>query len=145
MIKAPRFPFRFNDNKGYENNPSNKETIKFHLTNLFMTSPGERISDRDYGIGIRRFLFEPNVSAITGNIKVLIEDKIREYIPYIEVVNLNVVSFEEENSLGISLRYKILKTAEMDVISFEISSPDLMSSPSYWGKKYAKKTIYWLY
>ena len=131
MIKAPKFPFAFSEKRGYENNMSSKDVIRFHLTNLFMTNPGERIDDENYGIGIRRFLFEPNVSQITQNIKQLIRNKISQYMPYIEVQALDVISIEEKNSLGISLKYFIPDSADIDVISFEVEAMETASSPSY--------------
>ena len=141
MIKAPKFPFLFNDSKGFLDTSSIKEIIHFHLTNLFMTNPGERISDEEYGIGIKRYLFENGVDSILGEIEDEIIDQIGRYLPYIELNAVDVGFREEQNSLSISLAYKILDTAENDVISFEISTFE-QENLTYWGEKYAIKTKY---
>ena len=130
MIKSPKFPFLSNQTKGFLDNTTNKQAIIFHLTNLFMTNPGEKISNPNYGIGIRRFLFENGVQQIVGNIKLLILDQIAIYMPYIRVNQSNVEFTPETNTLAISLNYTILETAENDVLTFEVSTAQ-NSSISY--------------
>lgn len=128
MIKAPMFPFRANDTKGFENYSSNKEVIKFHIKNLFLTNPGERISVPEYGIGVRRYLFENITQGLLNNLKDVILDQIARYMPYIRVEESAVNDFPEENKISISLRYTILETAEKDVLTFElatVSEPEL--------------------
>ena len=122
MIKAPMFPFRTNDTKGFENYSSNKEVIKFHIKNLFLTNPGERISVPDYGIGVRRYLFENITQGLLNNLKDVILDQIARYMPYIRVEESAVNDFPEENKISISLRYTILETAEKDVLTFELAT-----------------------
>ena len=128
MIKAPMFPFKTNDTKGFRNYDSNKEVIKFHIKNLFLTNPGERISVPDYGIGVRRYLFENITQGLLNNLKDVILDQISRYMPYIRVEESAINDFPEENKISISLRYTILETAEKDVLTFELattSEPDL--------------------
>lgn len=122
MIKAPKFPFAFNDNKSFLNNDSSKEAIRFHLTNLFLTNPGEKISDGSYGIGMRKYLFENGEQDITGVIESRIEEQISRYMPYIRVNQVGVNFVEETNSLAVSLDYTILETSEDDVVTFEIGT-----------------------
>ena len=122
MIKAPMFPFRTNDTKGFENYSSNKEVIKFHIKNLFLTNPGERISVPNYGIGVRRYLFENITQGLLNNLKDVILDQIARYMPYIRVEESAVNDFPEENKISISLRYTILETAEKDVLTFELAT-----------------------
>ena len=45
MIFAPSIPLHFDDTFGYDNVQSVQELAKFHLTNLLLTNPGEKISD----------------------------------------------------------------------------------------------------
>ena len=58
MIYAPLIPLQFDDTYGYQNVADVKQLIKFHLTNLLLTNPGERITMPGYGVGIKQFLFE---------------------------------------------------------------------------------------
>jgi len=124
MIKAPIFPFRTNDTKGFENYNSNKEVVKFHIKNLFLTNPGERIGNPDYGIGVRRYLFENITQGLLNNLEDVILDQILAYMPYIRVEDIALSDFPEENKISISLRYTILETAERDVLTFELTTSD---------------------
>tara|TARA_R100000388_G_C7221828_1_gene149425 strand:+ start:419 stop:811 length:393 start_codon:yes stop_codon:yes gene_type:complete len=122
MIKAPIFPFKTNDTKGFENYSSTKEVIKFHIKNLFLTNPGERISKPQYGIGIRRYLFENISQGLLNNLEDVVLDQIQLYMPYIRVEESAINDFPEENKISISLRYTILETAEKDVLTFELAT-----------------------
>ena len=37
---------------------SYKKEVKQNIKNLLLTSPGERVMNPDFGVGLRRFLFE---------------------------------------------------------------------------------------
>ena len=124
MIKTPKFPLMFNEDKGFLNNSDLKQTIQFHLTNLFLTNPGEKISDGNYGIGMRRFLFEPGLQGITQEIKSIMLSQIAGYMPYIRVEESNVAFLEEKNTLSVSLKYTILETSEIDIITFEVATSE---------------------
>ena len=124
MIKAPKFPFMFNDNKGFLDNPSDKEVIRFHLTNLLLTNPGEKISDGSYGIGMRKYLFENGAEEIIDVIETQIKRQLSTYMPYIQINQVNVDFVEETNSLAVSLNYTILETSENDVVTFEIGAAE---------------------
>lgn len=122
MIKAPMFPFKTNDTKGFENYSSSKDVIKFHIKNLFLTNPGERISLPQYGIGVRRILFENITQGLLNNLEDVIQDQISLHMPYIAVEEIAINDFPEENKISISLRYTILETAEKDVITLELTT-----------------------
>ena len=44
MIYAPKFPLQFKEKKGFENTGNIKELVRFHMINLILTNPGEKIS-----------------------------------------------------------------------------------------------------
>ena len=58
MILTPQFPLSFSNKGGYEKIRTRKKLAKFHLTNLLLTNPGEKISIPEYGVGLRKYLFD---------------------------------------------------------------------------------------
>ena len=124
MIKAPIFPFMINDTRGIENYSSSKDAVRFHIKNLFLTNPGEKISNMSYGVGIRRYLFENITQGLLNNLEDVITDQIQTFMPYIGLEEIQVNDFPEENKLAVSLRYTILETAEKDVLTFELATQD---------------------
>ena len=43
---------------------SYKEEVKQNFKNLLLTSPGERMMDPDFGVGLRRYLFEQRTHSV---------------------------------------------------------------------------------
>ena len=39
-----------------------KEQIKTNLINVLLTEPGERVNEPDFGVGLKKLLFEPNIN-----------------------------------------------------------------------------------
>ena len=121
MIFAPKFPLRFKEQKGFEDVNGLKELIRFHLTNLLLTSPGEKISDSEYGVGVRRYLFEQMTDGFINNIEDNITFAIGRYLSYINLEAVEVNPFPEENKITIVIRYSIVNTKEKDVLAIELS------------------------
>ncbi len=63
-----------------------------NLKMLILTSPGERVMEPNYGVGIRGYLFEQNTVGLQSTLKRRIVDQIATYLPYIEVRDLEVAS-----------------------------------------------------
>lgn len=66
---------------------------------LLLTSPGEKMMNPDFGIGMRNFLFEPNVSQTYGSIVSRINSQVDKYLPYITITDISFISSEDDDSL----------------------------------------------
>jgi len=121
MIFAPKFPLRFKEQKGFENVLDAKELIRFHLMNILMTSPGEKISDSNFGVGIRNYLFENISDGLINNLRDIINEQISSYAPYVSTTQIRILPFPEQNKLVISISYNISNTRDSDVINLEFS------------------------
>ena len=83
--------------------------IKQNFKNLVLTSPGERIMNTDFGVGIRNILFE-NYPTAKNIIKNRVESQVRKYMPFINIqnilfdtVDLDQVPLEERNILSVKI------------------------------------------
>ena len=96
-----------------------KELARFNLKNIILTSPGERIMDINFGVGIKQYLFEQNVD----NNKVEIENNIRSqtrlYAPYIDFLNIQITN--EENSLILVIKYEVKTANIIDILNLTIT------------------------
>ena len=79
-IFAPVIPLVPDDVSGYKMYDNLKSVVSFHLKNLLLTSPGERIHDPNYGVGVRRFLFEQSTRSALSRIESKISSKIGSYL-----------------------------------------------------------------
>ena len=107
MILTPKFPLSFDDTYGFANSDTIREVVHFHLKNLILTNPGEKISDPSYGVGVRQYLFEPGTSGLVNAISDEILSAIKIHLTYLRDVSVAVESLFEENKINIKITYTI--------------------------------------
>jgi phage baseplate assembly protein W len=91
----------------YRTTKTFSDQIKQNLKCLFFTSPGEKITDLYFGIGIKRFLFETITVSKKEEIRAKIFSQIGKYITSIKIQNLDLNFNEETHILNISLSFYI--------------------------------------
>ena len=64
--------------------------VKSKIFILLKTDPGERVFNPTFGLGMRRYLFEPITEYTIDDIKQKIQDKIAQYIPEVYISSLEV-------------------------------------------------------
>ena len=57
-----------------------------------MTSPGEKLHHPNFGIGMRRFLFENDTLALHNTIKNKITKQVQTYVPSIKTTRIDILS-----------------------------------------------------
>jgi uncharacterized protein len=58
---------------------------KQNLKMLILTSPGERMMDINFGVGLKRYLFDMNNEATYQDIASNIRSQVSRYMPFIEI------------------------------------------------------------
>ena len=81
------------------------ENVKQNLKHLMLTNPGERVWIPDFGVGVRRYLFENQSARVVAELESRIMTQINTYMPGVVVKDLDVVL--ESQVLNIRLRYYI--------------------------------------
>jgi len=83
------------------------DQAKENLINLILTVEGERVYHPTFGSNLMRYIFEP----ITDQLKQLIITDITEtiniWLPYIEITNIEIKTFEDDPGLDLSLSISI--------------------------------------
>ena len=105
----------------YELNKNLRDVVKQNLKNLVLTSPGERVMLPDFGVGARRFLFEPNTGLVFSDLKSRITSQLTKYLPFIQLEDLIVLTSEQDaslspNSARLILKYNIGVVNEQDTL-----------------------------
>ena len=80
-----------------------RNAIKQNLKTIILTSPGERIWFPNFGVGVKRYLFEQLTEGNIYQIKQSIEDQVRTYAPYITDILVNV---EKGTDLATNINHK---------------------------------------
>ena len=99
-----------------------KVAANFLFENILMTNPGEKLSDPNFGIGLRSFLFEPQNSFY--DLESIIRDQLSSYAQGIQILNVAVdLSGVDANSVAISIKYlNPNKTIEEYLLNTDLGS-----------------------
>ena len=81
-----------------------KEQVKSNLLNLLLTEKGERINQPDFGIGLKKLLFEPNIDEETLTESIV--NQMGIFIPEISLLDTKVEFIADENLLYIIITYQ---------------------------------------
>tara|TARA_R100000900_G_scaffold128713_4_gene104467 strand:- start:120 stop:608 length:489 start_codon:yes stop_codon:yes gene_type:complete len=97
-----------------------ENAIRNSITNIFLTVPGEKILSPEFGLDLRRYLFEPISDFSAFAIKDDIKNRLPEMEPRITIQNVVVIPYAEENE------YRI--TMQIDIPSLDVYGLSLRSS-----------------
>jgi phage baseplate assembly protein W len=121
-------PFQKDPNDGFALLQTIKEVAAQNIKMVLYTEPGERVFDPQFGVGIKRYLFQPDVQEVRTQIRSRITDQIKKYLPYINIIDIslssrtingtNATMEQESNRLTIRIKYQISNF--LDVQTLEI-------------------------
>ena len=119
---SPALPLSYDDVDGfYVLTKTFAQNAKQNFKNLILTSPGERVMQPDFGVGIKRYLLENNTLEVRTGISESIEMQVKKYMPFIVVRELEF--FETNNSgeysqiLKVGITYSISGRAIVDTLN----------------------------
>ena len=103
------------------------ETTKQNFKNLLLTIPGERIMDLNFGIGLKRYLFEPDATFLRDEIEGRIRNQLRKYMPHVILVDVEFQSSLDpsqeqlgDHVLGIRLVYRVEPFNQNDFLDITV-------------------------
>jgi len=93
------------------------DQVKSNLINVLLTSPGERINEPLFGVGIYDQLFKQEVNSET--LKARIQRQTELFVPEVEVINLNIN--QNDHDVIIEVVYQLLANNAMDAITLTLN------------------------
>jgi len=122
---SPALPLTLDKKDGYKMNKNIKDVIKQNFKMLVLTSPGERIMLPNFGVGLRRFLFEPMTTIQFGKIESRIQNQIEQYMPFLSLIEVKFLTQEQDpsvllNEVSVSVRYAIPSINTIDEINLRL-------------------------
>jgi|32_taG_2_1085360.scaffolds.fasta_scaffold00258_4 phage baseplate assembly protein W len=119
---GPKLPLAPNDidGAGFGLVKTVAEEIQQNLTHIILTSPGERIMDIDFGVGLRRFLFEQMMPQTEEKIEARIYSQVNQYMPFVKIEKIEFFKNEFLNLLSVSLTYNVPSISEKDILLLEL-------------------------
>ena len=100
----PKIPMHTNRVDGVALTKTMIENVKQNLKMLFLTSPGERVMIPEFGVGLRRYLFEPLTPDVLAGIHARIQQQMKRYTPYVRIDQLRIFSALDESARDPSIQ-----------------------------------------
>lgn len=124
---APRLPLSLDSEYGYEMLKSIKEVAKQNFKCLVLTSPGERMMDPLFGVGIKKYLFENITPAVRLEMDYSIKQQVATYMPFIQIREILIESGDDftppdYNKLFISINYTINSRGISDSLKINLKN-----------------------
>ena len=111
----------FNAPGVFRPNYTTKAAIKNNLINYFLTNPGERPLNPNFGGGLRAFVFEQIVDDNLNFLKERISSNLSIFFSNIKIINLEILKQENDNTITISLTYKVINTNINDTLQIDFT------------------------
>lgn len=92
MPKAINIKFPIEDdvekNVLFKQNFVSKDALVSNLLLLLLTEEGERLYMSDYGMNLKKYIFEPNDQITESDITQEIRDRVKRFIPQLTITNV---------------------------------------------------------
>ena len=115
--------FPLNEKNLFSGTETIEDQAKANLLNLLLTKKGDRINLPDFGVGLKRLLFETQID--TATLEARIDNQVKIYIPEITLISANANFSPNEHILYIRITYRYNPSNEVDAIqlNFNDKSP----------------------
>ena len=97
------------------------DEVQQNLIHIIMTNPGERTMDGNFGVGMRKFLFEQMVPQTTSRIESRIRSQVKRYMSFVNIEEILFNLNESKNLLGIRIVYNVPNVVKDAVIILDFT------------------------
>tara|TARA_R110002153_G_scaffold212111_1_gene364665 strand:- start:206 stop:613 length:408 start_codon:yes stop_codon:yes gene_type:complete len=106
---------------GFTSNYTTAEATRYNLINFFLTNPGERIGNPEFGGGLRDFIFSQIGQESMEFLQQDIQSKISREFPNVDVQELNVTTNPDNNEVSVAMFYAIIDTNIEDEVTLNFA------------------------
>jgi len=107
--------FPLNEVNMFKGTPTVKEQVKSNLINVLLTEQGERVNDPNFGVGLKKLLFEQNIDK--ESLEEKINFQINFYIPEISLISVLVGSIDNGNKVSLTISYRFNLDGTTDALT----------------------------
>ena len=121
---SPKLPLTLDLTDGFRLNRTIGEMVQQNFKMLILTSPGERIMEPLFGVGLYNFLFELNTIHTKTQIRERVVQQTRKYMPFVDILSIEFGPSEgpevDRTFLGIVIRYRIPSLREVSILRIKL-------------------------
>tara|TARA_R110000824_G_scaffold5670_8_gene26079 strand:+ start:415 stop:813 length:399 start_codon:yes stop_codon:yes gene_type:complete len=128
---SPKLPLTIDPSDGVLLNKTYSDVAKQNFKMLLLTIPGERVMDPFFGVGLQKYFFENMTPAVLNRIKTNIREQTVKYLPYINMlkldINTDVKKTSDVNAISVYIKYEIKTLNMFDWIKIDFDlNPELL-------------------
>lgn len=123
---SPLLPLTTDPNDGIALTKTYQQVASQNLKMLVLTIPGERVMIPEFGVGLKKYLFENAGNELNSAIEQKIFEQVNKYLPYIEILGINFNDSSgggtdpDRNILSVAIRYFIKPLDLEDVLEVSL-------------------------
>jgi len=112
----------------YGLNQNYVEMAAQNLKMLILTSPGERMMDPAFGVGLKSYSFELNNVTTYMDITTAIQQQVQKYLSYITIEDVRFSTHENNpdlypHDLNVSVLFSIVSLNQSSVLEIQVNRP----------------------
>tara|TARA_B100001094_G_scaffold299837_1_gene324836 strand:+ start:359 stop:766 length:408 start_codon:yes stop_codon:yes gene_type:complete len=111
--------FPLDDENMFTGTLTTKEQAKANLLNVLLTYPGERINMPNFGVGLKKLLFETKIDLIT--LKEKVKRQTSFYVPNIKVRDVKTQISQDKRTLFVSIYFTNIADNTSDAIQINFN------------------------
>ena len=92
-----------------------REQVKSNLINLLLTEKGERVNEPNFGVGLKKILFEQHLNR--EELEEKINFQINFYIPEIQLITVEVGEIDDDHKVYLAISYKFKTDGSTDALT----------------------------
>jgi phage baseplate assembly protein W len=123
-----KLPLQADANDGvFKLNKTIADSVKQNFKMLLLTNEGEKIMDINFGVGLKKELFENFSIETNQNIRQKIFEKTSTYLPFIKIISIKINSLDDApelpidaNELKVEINYEIQPINFLDKLQLSI-------------------------
>tara|TARA_R110002012_G_scaffold26404_5_gene85845 strand:- start:472 stop:867 length:396 start_codon:yes stop_codon:yes gene_type:complete len=98
-----------------------------NLKMLVLTSPGERMMDINFGVGLRGYLFEQHTTSLYSDIDTAVRKQTARYLPFIEIQQIDFTVPEDNpdlfpNTLKVKITFRVTPLQVVSSLEIEVDN-----------------------
>ena len=114
-------PLTYDSGDGFTMLKRIRDVAKQNFKMLILTIPGERVMEPDFGVGLKRYLFENFSETVYAEIDSRIRKQVAIYMPMLIIQEIEFMSSDQDNNyLAVSIAYQIPGIGVKDLLEFTI-------------------------
>jgi uncharacterized protein len=113
----------FNKKRVFTLDYTTKDHAKSKLTNVLLTSPGERLNQPLFGVGLKNRLFEQQTEEAGDNLRSIVTPQVEQYVPEIEIKNIFLKDGGiAGHKLFVTVNYSLINNYEEDSVTLSFTN-----------------------